>query len=106
MLRIETFMFTGWLNFSQFLLIQPRDCVVQTMLTYKRRHTYIMPRVYHNEASILLYWFPCILYSVILLYSRIYVNIIKGICTYTDFKAVSSKTPLEINVSLFFISML
>ena len=45
MLRIETFMFIGWLNFSQFLLIQPRDCVVQTMLTYRRRHPYIMPRV-------------------------------------------------------------
>ena len=58
MLRIETFMSIGWLNFSQFLLIQPRDCVVQTMLTYRRRHPYIMPRVYHNEASILLYWFP------------------------------------------------
>ena len=55
MLRIETFMFIGWLNFSQFLLIQPRDCVVQTMLTYRRRHPYIMPRVYYNEASILLY---------------------------------------------------
>ena len=55
MLRIETFMFIGWLNFSQFLLIQPRDCVVQTMLTYRRRHPYIMPRVYHNEAFIFYY---------------------------------------------------
>ena len=52
MLRIETFMFIGWLNFSQFLLIQPRDYVVQTMLIYRRCHPYIMPRVFYNEASI------------------------------------------------------